>query len=77
MAIQEAMSHLDTLSNNRWNTISTCHNFGLTWPNYNPKRTKILLQCNREDNSALLNALTGHCLLGRSCRQIDEEENNS
>jgi len=23
------------LSNNRWNTTSTCNNFRLTWPNYN------------------------------------------
>jgi len=29
-----------TLSNNRWNSISTCHNFKLTWPNYNSKITK-------------------------------------
>jgi len=80
---------LYTLSNKRWNTISTCHNSRLTWPNYNSKGTKTLLQCNRKDISALLNALTGHCLLGthvhrlglsnhdfcRSCKQIYEEEN--
>jgi len=30
---------LYTLSNNRWNTISTCQNSRLTWPNYNSKRT--------------------------------------
>jgi len=54
----------------------------------NSKRTKTLLQCSREDISTLLNALTGHCLIGthalrlglshhdfcRSCKQIDEEE---
>jgi len=65
---------LYTLSNNRWNSIST-------W-------TKTLLQCSREDIFTLLNALTGHCLIGthalrlglsyhdfcRSCKQIDEEE---
>jgi len=28
---------LYTLSNNRWNSISTCHNSRLTWPNYNSK----------------------------------------
>jgi len=77
-----------TFSNNHWNSISTCHNSRLTWPNYNSKRTKALLQCSREDISTLLNALTGHCLIGthalrlglsnhdfcRSCKQIDEEE---
>jgi len=31
-----------TLSNNRWNSISTCHNSRLTWPNYNSKRKKKL-----------------------------------
>jgi len=50
--------------------------------------SKTLLQCNREDISTLLNALTGHCLIGthairlglsnhdfcHSCKQIDEEE---
>jgi len=36
----------------------------LTWPNYNSKRTKTLLQCSREDIFTLLNALTGHCLIG-------------
>jgi len=55
---------LYTLSNNRWNSISTCHNSRLTWPNYNSKRTKTLLQCSREDISTFLNALTGHCPLG-------------
>jgi len=79
---------LYTLSNNRWNSISTCHNSRLTWPNCNSKRTKTLLQCSREDISTLVNALTGHCLIGthavrlglsnhdfcRSCKQIDEEE---
>jgi len=55
---------LYTLSNNRWNSISTCHNSRLTWPNFNSKRTKTLLQCSREDISTLLNALTGHCLIG-------------
>jgi len=68
---------LYTLSNNRWNSISTCHNSRLTWPNYNLKITK-----------TFLDALTGHCLIGthahrlglsnhdfcRSCKQIDEEE---
>jgi len=67
---------LYTHSNNRWNLISTCHN---------SKRTKTLRQCSREDISTLLNALTGHCLIGthahrlgfsnhdfcRSCKQID------
>jgi len=33
---------LYTLSNKRWNSISTCHNSRLTWPNYNSKRTKSL-----------------------------------
>jgi len=42
------IQRLYTLSNNRWNTISTCHNSRLTWPNYNLKRTKNLLQCSRE-----------------------------
>jgi len=79
---------LYTLSNNRWNSISTWHNSRLTWSNYNSKRTKTLLQCSREDISTLLNALTGHGLIGthahslglsshdfcRSCKQIDEEE---
>jgi len=79
---------LYTLSNNRWNTITTCHNSRLTWPNYNLKRTKTLLQCNREDISTLLNALSGHCLQGththrqrvsnhdycRSCKQMEKEE---
>jgi len=79
---------LYTLSNNRWNAISTCHYSRLTWPNHNSKRTKTLLQCNREDISILLNALTGHGLLGthahrlghsnhdfcRICKQIDEME---
>jgi len=76
---------LYTLSNNRWNSISTCHNSRLTWPNYNSKRTKTLLQCSRMDISTLLNALKVHCLIGtyalrlglshcRSCKQIDEEE---
>jgi len=79
---------LYTLSNNRWNSISTCHNSSLTWPNYNSKRATTLLQCSREDISTLLNALTGHSLIGthahmlglsnhdfcRSCKQIDKEE---
>jgi len=51
---------LYTLSNNRWNSISKCHNSRLTWPNYNSKRTKALLQCSREDISTLPNDLTGH-----------------
>jgi len=34
------MQRLYTLSNNRWNTISTCHNSRLTWPNYNPEKTQ-------------------------------------
>jgi len=55
---------LYTLSNNRWNSISTYYNSRLTWPNYNSKRTKTLLQCSREDISTRLNALTGHCLIG-------------
>jgi len=33
---------LYTLFNNRWNSISTCHNSRLTWPNYNSKRTKVI-----------------------------------
>jgi len=41
---------LYTLSNNRWNLISTCHN---------SKRTKTLLQCSRKDISTLLNATHG------------------
>jgi len=79
---------LYTLSNNRWNSISTCHNSRLTFPNYNSKIIKTLLQCNREDIFTLQNALTGHCLLGphahrlglsnhdfcRSCKQIDRGE---
>jgi len=44
---------LYTLSNNRWNLISTCHNSRLTWPNYNSKRRKTLLQRSREDISTL------------------------
>jgi len=44
---------LYTLSNNRWNLISTCHNYRLTWPNYNSKRRKPLLQRSREDISTL------------------------
>jgi len=68
---------LYTLSNNRWNSISTCHNSTLTWPNYNSKRLKALLQCSREDISTLLNAhrlgLSNHDFCG-SCKQIDEEE---
>jgi len=55
---------LCTLSNNRWNSVSTCHNSRLTWPNYKTKRTKTLLQCSRVDITTLLNALTGHCLIG-------------
>jgi len=47
---------LYTLSNNRWNSISTCHNSRLTWLNYNSKRTKTLLQYSSEDISTLLNA---------------------
>jgi len=54
---------LYTLSNNRWNSISISIS-RLTWPNYNSKRTKAPLQCSREDISTLLNALTGHCLIG-------------
>jgi len=79
---------LYTLSNNSWNSISACHNTRLTGPNFNSKRTKTLLQCSREDISTLLNALTGHCLIGthahslglsnhdfcHSSKQIDEEE---
>jgi len=42
---------LYTLSNNRWNSISTCHNSRLTWPNYNSKISKTLLQFSREDMS--------------------------
>jgi len=61
---------LYTLSNNRWNSISTCHNSRLTWPNYNSKRTKTLLQCSREDISTLLNALTGHCLIGTHAHRM-------
>jgi len=78
--------HLRQRLYNRWNSISTCHNSRLTWPNYNSKRTKTLLQCSREDISTLLNALKGHCLIGthalrmglsyhdfcRSCKQLDE-----
>jgi len=37
------------LSNNRWNSISTCHNSKLTRQFYNSKRTKTLRQCSRED----------------------------
>jgi len=86
MGTSHAPPQSETVRNNRWNSISTCQNSRLTWPNYNSKRTKTLLQCSREDISTLLNALTGHCLIGthalrlglsnfcRSCKQIDEEE---
>jgi len=77
-----------TLSNNCSNSISTCYNSRLTWPNYSSKRTKTLLYCSSADISTLLNALTGHCLIGThahrlglsnhdfccSCKQIEEGE---
>jgi len=70
----------------RWNTIPTYHTYKLTWPKYNPKGTKAFLQCNRVDISTLINALTGHCLMGNarklgltaqdycSCKQMYEEK---
>jgi len=87
VACKSSNQHV-TLCAAGWNSISTCHNSSFTWPNYNSKRTKTLLQCSREGISTLLNALTVHCLRGtyahrlglsnhdfcRSCKQRDEEE---
>jgi len=64
---------LFTLSNNRWNTISTCHTSRLIWPNYNTRKNQnfpTMQHFLQYDISALINNLTRHCLLGTHARRL-------